>query len=66
MASVNTSHGNLAQLAQRAVALPSEWLNRIKERRQLMGLLQLPDYLLKAIGLQRHEVAREGLKHFWE
>jgi uncharacterized protein YjiS (DUF1127 family) len=66
MASVNTSHSNLAQLAQRAVAVPAEWLNRIRERRRLMGLLQLPDYLLKDIGLQRHEIAREGLKHFWE
>jgi uncharacterized protein YjiS (DUF1127 family) len=66
MASVNTSHSNLTHLAQRAVALPSEWFNRIRERRRLMGLLQLPDYLLKDIGLQRHEIAREGLKHFWE
>jgi uncharacterized protein YjiS (DUF1127 family) len=66
MASVNTSHSSLAHLAQWAVALPSEWLNRIRERRRLMGLLQLPDYLLKDIGLQRDEIAREGLKHFWE
>jgi uncharacterized protein YjiS (DUF1127 family) len=64
--SVNTSHSNLTHLAHRAITLPSEWLNRIKERRRLMGLLQLPDYLLKDIGLQRHEIAREGLKHFWE
>jgi uncharacterized protein YjiS (DUF1127 family) len=66
MASVNTSHSNPAHLTQRVVALPFEWVSRIRERRRLMGLLQLPDYLLKDIGLQRHEIAREGLKHFWE
>jgi uncharacterized protein YjiS (DUF1127 family) len=31
-----------------------------------MGLLDMPDYLLKDIGLQRDEIAREGLKRFWE
>jgi uncharacterized protein YjiS (DUF1127 family) len=66
MTSVNPAHTNLTHLAQRAVAIPSEWLGRIRERRRLMGLLELPDYLLKDIGLQRHEIAREGLKHFWE
>jgi uncharacterized protein YjiS (DUF1127 family) len=66
MTSVNPAHTNLTHLAQRAVAVPSEWLTRIRERRRLMGLLQMPDYLLKDIGLQRHEIAREGLKHFWE
>jgi uncharacterized protein YjiS (DUF1127 family) len=66
MTSVNSAHTNLTRLAHRAAALPSEWLTRVRERRQLMGLLSLPDYLLKDIGLQRHEIAREGLKHFWE
>jgi uncharacterized protein YjiS (DUF1127 family) len=32
----------------------------------LMSLLDMPDYLLKDIGLQRHEITREGLKWFWE
>ena len=66
MTSVNPAHTNLIHLAQRAVMVSSEWLTHIKERRRLMGLLQMPDYLLKDIGLQRHEIAREGLKHFWE
>jgi uncharacterized protein YjiS (DUF1127 family) len=66
MTSVNSDHTNLTHLAQRAIAVPAEWLGRIRERRRLMGLLQLPDYLLKDIGLQRHEITREGLKHFWE
>jgi uncharacterized protein YjiS (DUF1127 family) len=38
----------------------------MQQRRALMGLLDLPDYLLKDIGLQRDEISREGLKHFWE
>jgi uncharacterized protein YjiS (DUF1127 family) len=66
MTSVNPAHTNLTRLALRAVTVPSEWLGRIRERRRLMGLLDMPDYLLKDIGLQRHEISREGLKHFWE
>jgi uncharacterized protein YjiS (DUF1127 family) len=39
---------------------------RVHNRRALMGLLNLPDYLLKDIGLQRDEITREGLKRFWD
>jgi uncharacterized protein YjiS (DUF1127 family) len=31
-----------------------------------MALLDQPDYILKDIGLQRHEITREGLKRFWD
>jgi uncharacterized protein YjiS (DUF1127 family) len=44
----------------------SQLATRIWQRRKLMSLLDMPDYLLKDIGLQRHEITREGLKWFWE
>lgn len=45
--------------------LPSVWVQRIRRRRELMGLLGQPDYLLKDVGLQRGDITREGLKPFW-
>jgi uncharacterized protein YjiS (DUF1127 family) len=63
MASVNSSHiGPFSGL----VSGIYQAFTRMQERRALMGLLDLPDYLLKDIGLQRDEITREGLKHFWE
>jgi uncharacterized protein YjiS (DUF1127 family) len=66
MTSVNYAHTNLGRLAQLALTLPMQWATRIRERRELMALLDLPDYLLKDIGLQRGDITREGVKHFWE
>ena len=48
-----------------AAAVPLTWLQRMRKRRELMGLLSQPDYLLKDLGLQRDEIVREGLKRFW-
>ncbi len=45
--------------------LPMVWVQRVRRRRELMGLLGQPDHLLKDIGLQRSDIAREGLKRFW-
>jgi uncharacterized protein YjiS (DUF1127 family) len=47
-------------------AVVSRIAGRLRSRRQLMSLLDMPDYLLKDIGLQRHEITREALKRFWE
>jgi uncharacterized protein YjiS (DUF1127 family) len=47
-------------------ALPAKWARRLRERSELMALLDQPDYILKDIGLQRHEITREGLKRFWD
>jgi uncharacterized protein YjiS (DUF1127 family) len=63
MASVTSSHtGRLAGLISAAY----QAFIRRQQRRELMGLLSLPDYLLKDIGLQRDDITREGLKRFWE
>ena len=50
----------------RVFSSASRYATRIRHRRQLMSLLDMPDYLLKDIGLQRHEITRHGLKWFWE
>jgi uncharacterized protein YjiS (DUF1127 family) len=60
-----TRPGRFVRVARLASVL-SRVVNRIRHRRQLMSLLDLPDYLLKDIGLQRHQISREGLKWFWE
>jgi uncharacterized protein YjiS (DUF1127 family) len=41
------------------------WIERRRQRRELTGLLSLPDYMLKDIGLQRHQITREMVKPFW-
>lgn len=72
MASMTIYHGGSTQpLARRAsavgrsLALPLVWIKRVRQRRELMGLMSQPDYLLKDVGLQRDEITREGLKPFW-
>lgn len=45
--------------------LPLTWLRRIRDRRQLMRLMEQPEYLLKDVGLQRDEIVRESIKRFW-
>jgi uncharacterized protein YjiS (DUF1127 family) len=44
----------------------SRLINRIRYRRELEPLLNLPDYLLKDIGLERHQLTSETRKWFWE
>ncbi len=44
---------------------PLTWLRRIRDRRQLMRLMEQPEYLLKDVGLQRDEIVRESIKRFW-
>ena len=48
-----------------AVLLPWAWTRRVQRRRELMGMLGQPEYLLKDVGLQRSDITREGLKPFW-
>jgi len=38
---------------------------RIKHRREMNRLLGMPDYLLKDVGIQRHEIQREAVKPLW-
>ncbi len=72
MLHVSKIHGPLAPPAVRPSAKPiavlkrvMTWIERRRQRRELMGLLNLPDYMLKDIGLQRHQIAREMVKPFW-
>lgn len=48
-----------------AVLLPWAWLQRVKRRRELMGLLSQPDYIIKDVSLDRSQITREGVKPFW-
>lgn len=67
MTHTETAHRvvHAATLAGKAAVLPFTWMKRIRQRRELMGLLSHPDYLIKDVGLQRDEITREGLKPFW-
>jgi len=48
-----------------AILLPWAWLQRVKRRRELMGLLSQPDYIIKDVGLDRSQITGEGVKPFW-
>jgi uncharacterized protein YjiS (DUF1127 family) len=38
---------------------------RLRQRRELRALLSQPDYLLKDIGVEKHQIMREVSKPFW-
>ena len=66
MTSVNFTHTNPNLFSQLGhVFSPFSLLRRFRERRELLGLLDQPDYILKDIGLQRDEISREALKRIW-
>ena len=65
MTSVNITHTEDLSRLGRLASTVSRVVTHIKQRRELMGLLDMPDYLLKDIGLQRHDITREALKRFW-
>jgi uncharacterized protein YjiS (DUF1127 family) len=48
-----------------ATANPLAWLRLHRQRRELWAVLDFPDYLLKDIGLQRHQIVNEATKPFW-
>ena len=66
MTSVNFTHTNPSLLSQLGhVFSPFSLVRRYRDRRELLGLLDQPDYILKDIGLQRDEISREALKRIW-
>jgi uncharacterized protein YjiS (DUF1127 family) len=66
MTSMNITHTrNDGQSHLASLLSPLAWLRRFRERQELLALLDQPDYILKDIGLQRHEITQEGLKRIW-
>ncbi len=66
MTSMNITHtSNNDQSHLASLLSPLAWLRRFRERQELLALLDQPDYILKDIGLQRHEITQEGLKRIW-
>jgi len=65
MSHVHNTHADMAHQAYAAVTAPLVWLRRHRERRELEGVLDFPEYLLKDIGVQRSDIAREAVKPFW-
>jgi uncharacterized protein YjiS (DUF1127 family) len=72
MSHVSKIHGLMAPRTASRTAKPIAllkklltWIERRRQRRELTGLLSLPDYMLKDIGLQRHQITREMVKPFW-
>jgi uncharacterized protein YjiS (DUF1127 family) len=49
----------------RPASIVSAWRSRLRRRRELRVLLSQPDYLLKDIGVERHQIMREASKPFW-
>lgn len=40
-------------------------IERLEQRRELNRLLSMPDYQLKDIGLQRHDIQRKSMEPLW-
>jgi uncharacterized protein YjiS (DUF1127 family) len=38
---------------------------RIRQRREMNRLLSFPDYLLKDVGVQRHDIQRQAVRSLW-
>jgi uncharacterized protein YjiS (DUF1127 family) len=55
----------LKALIGKPIALARTIVRRFFERRELNRVLGFPDYLLKDVGIQRHDIQREALKPLW-
>ncbi|MFO0991085.1 MAG: DUF1127 domain-containing protein [Hyphomicrobiales bacterium] len=51
------------------IAAPLLFVNgvarRFRHRREMNRLLGMPDYLLKDVGVQRHDIQREAVRPLW-
>ena len=72
MTNMISSHTNgkswrteLPAVLSRPATIARHVVQRFKERRELNRLLSFPDYLLKDVGLQRHDIQREALQPLW-
>lgn len=66
MSYVSISHNSSRRFGHFSDLLsPAKWLQQIRARRDLMSLQDLPDYLLKDIGLQRDDIAGLSARGPW-
>jgi uncharacterized protein YjiS (DUF1127 family) len=72
MAKMITAHANtepglpgLSAFLSPPIATAERIFRRFRERRELNRLLSFPDYMLKDVGLQRHDIQREALRSLW-
>ena len=73
MAYVNIAHDERLLPARRRVPgfdlpafLPTTWMRRVRERRELKDLLRHSDRILADVGADRKELEREADKPFWK
>jgi uncharacterized protein YjiS (DUF1127 family) len=59
----HTVTAGLFPALSRAVEAPIDWIDRLRDRRQLAAL---SDDMLKDIGVSRADVEHEAEKHFWQ
>lgn len=65
MSYVSISHKPSRQFGHFSDLFTRKWLQQVRARRELMSLLDLPDYLLKDIGLQRDDIADLAARGPW-
>ena len=56
---------NMITTHMNGFAVAGRIIRRFRQRRELNQLLSLPDYMLKDVGLQRHDIQREALRPLW-
>ncbi|CAG8999057.1 MAG: hypothetical protein CENE_01021 [Candidatus Celerinatantimonas neptuna] len=60
---LNNNNATLKEFFHKASALLNHWHERHRTRQQLSDM---PEYLLRDIGLERSERDQELNKHFWQ
>lgn len=62
----NVSKSHVLLGAQSVLSTLYQWADRAKKRRELRELLGSDNHIFSDIGLQRHDVAQEAFKRFWQ
>ena len=73
MTYVNVAHAErIVPVPRRApffelpASLPSTWIRRVRQRRELKDLLRHSDRILADVGAEREELEREATGPFWK
>ncbi|MBL8906200.1 MAG: hypothetical protein JNM20_05940 [Rhizobiales bacterium] len=64
MTSIHTS-GHVLGLIAAPLHFVHGVARRFRHRREMNRLLGMPDYILKDVGVQRHEIQREAVRPLW-